>query len=318
MPITICSKLKPHPIMFNWFKRKAPPTQPSPKPTCATSVRITLPQDRTEYARIVAFSTEGEILGSWIGLAKADPTAATMANNPTCDWKLRFGETPTGEYELAEIRQPKDTAEISALGAGRYLVLNPLSGNAAIAEAHGRTTLLIHGGNAQPTDGSIRLPDRALAELVSLITNQLRVSIKEATAPLDQTQANRTALSYDWQYQDSDDSSSLFSYYCQYYAWSSLFNSSSSGSLFNDPPTPTPSFDPDTLAAVNVLPLPESPRPTNPSNLSVINQAVENSTNLDNTVLADPPQAPIELERPDPQPGQCEAPDPAGDTAYGR
>lgn len=307
--------------MFNWFRRKSnPQPPPSSTPARAVLLRITLPQDRTEYAQIVAIASDGNTLGSWIGIAKADQAAAAMARNPTCDWKLRFGETPTGEYELAEIRQPETSDEVKALGAGRYLVLHPLSGNAAAAEAHGRTTLLIHGGEAKPTDGSIRLPDQALAELVALLaTSQVRVSIVEATTPINQAQATRAARNYDWQYQDADDSSSLFSYYCQYYAWSTLFNANQPSSLFNDQqPDPTPAFDPSLLADVNVIPLPDN---QDPSNTNTLNQGIDSTNaptnNLEGIIQQDP-QTPIELEKPDPTPVPCEAPDPVGDTAYGR
>jgi len=46
-----------------------------------------------------------------------------------------------------------------------------LSGDAAAADANGRTALLIHGGagGAAPTDGSIRVPDEAMASLLKVL-----------------------------------------------------------------------------------------------------------------------------------------------------
>lgn len=314
--------------MFDWlFKKKT--TLPTPTQTNRFArIVVTVPADRTEYARVEAFSENDQPLGYWVGICKADAGAARAAGNPTCDWRRKFGETPTGEYEISEIRQPKNQEEEDLFGSGSYIVLSPLSGNAAIAEAQGRTVLLIHGGEASPTDGSIRLPDRAMQELLTIITRNssqdaIRVSVIEQAQAINQTQAREIADDYDWQC-STNNSPSLFSLYCQYYMWDSLLNNANPGlsqsasysSDFQNPDNqspPTSDPDPATLALAGVQVLPDS----------ITNNPVQLET-------PDPVQAPaIELERPEPtaQPAiELETPDPVsngGDTvdtsnAYGR
>ena len=67
---------------------------------------------------------------------------------------------------------PSGNAQVALrFGPHGALVLRPVSGEAALADANGRTTLLIHGGvdHLAPTDGSLRVPDAAVAEMVALL-----------------------------------------------------------------------------------------------------------------------------------------------------
>lgn len=325
--------------MFDWLFKKKTSITATPRSNTVTRIVVTLPADRTQFAKVEAFSSTDQQLGYWVGMCKADAGAARAAGNPTCDWRRKFGETPTGEYELSEIRKPANSEEQALFGSGEYLVLSPLSGNAAIAEAQGRTVLLIHGGKASPTDGSIRLPDRAVVELISLLTRNtlpVRVSVVEYAQAINQAQAEEIADDYDWQY-STNNSPSLFSLYCQYYMWDSLLSSSQNNNqnnVFydsnqtppddgfygsnqtqpsltqNDPTVDQSVGDPAALALAGVQVLPDSV-----TNSPVQLEAPDPTT-----------QSPIELERPDPAPIELERPDPVttnGDTtdnsnAYGR
>ena len=120
-----------------------------------------------------AFDAAGLLVsGPWSAVGKADPELAAAGGNPSCDRLQRFGDTPTGTYEVFDLLPPESDARVvSRFGPHGILKLRPLSGEAAEADANGRTTLLIHGGDNPfaATDGSIRVPNPAVAELVLLV-----------------------------------------------------------------------------------------------------------------------------------------------------
>ncbi len=104
---------------------------------------------------------------------------ATENGNDHTQWKKKYADIPTGEYETTVIAA--NTPE-SSYGPHKRVWLNPaISGNAKIAETAGRDEILIHGGNLttdtslpwyplRPTLGCIRLENSNQKKLIDAIS----------------------------------------------------------------------------------------------------------------------------------------------------
>ena len=149
------------------------PAEPRPPHGELARIAVRLPPGREAPGTLRALDGEGRLVsGPWPAVGKADPALAAARGNPACDRLRRCGDTPTGGYHiLGRLPPPGDARLASRVGPHGALVLRPVSGEAALADANGRTTLLIHGGgdHLAPTDGSLRVPDAAVAEMVALL-----------------------------------------------------------------------------------------------------------------------------------------------------
>jgi hypothetical protein len=135
----------------------------------ALRVCVVLPLDRGRLGSIVVQDARGHIVGGpWSACGKANPRLGAEHNNPECDWHFPYGDTPSGNYEVTRALAPGSAEAGHVPGAFGALELLPLDGNAAMAETQGRLRLLIHGGGdpTLPTDGSLRVPEDAMAWLV--------------------------------------------------------------------------------------------------------------------------------------------------------
>lgn len=171
------------------------PAQPVKKAAPAQVARITviLPHDRAVPGTLTATDAAGNPLsGPWPALGRADDGLASTRGNPGRNPLHPFGDTPTGEFEvvgrLPAHEDPRAREIFGNLGA---LTIRPASGQAMEADANGRTQFLIHGGPTlqAATDGSIRIPDEAMTELLSLMPAnpgaarpRIRVLVGEASA----------------------------------------------------------------------------------------------------------------------------------------
>ena len=139
----------------------------------AMTIQIRLPADRAKPGTLELLSAGGDILsGPWPAVGKADPALGADYGNPSCDRMQSFGDAPTGGYEVIALLPPAaEERGVMLVGPNGVIQLRPISGEAAEADRQGRTSLLIHGGREHlaSTDGSIRIPDEGMAELVSFI-----------------------------------------------------------------------------------------------------------------------------------------------------
>ncbi|WP_234531909.1 L,D-transpeptidase family protein [Paenibacillus pseudetheri] len=98
------------------------------------------------------------------------------------NWSQINGHTPTGVYSATISGAPMDQTEgnIRSYGPSKYVIMDPISGNALTAEQNGRTGLWIHGGAAadagaisyplRPTHGCVRLSDNDQASLIYVLS----------------------------------------------------------------------------------------------------------------------------------------------------
>ncbi len=137
-----------------------------------------LPRDRTREGRLAIFDAGGEIVaGPWRCRGKADSADAAAAGNAARDSTRRNGDHPYGRYRIARLVPVGD-----AVYGSHFLGLDPvdanpatseLDGDAARAEANGRSGIGIHAGRTPApgavltaTHGCLRVLEDALAAIV--------------------------------------------------------------------------------------------------------------------------------------------------------
>ena len=161
-PVTVASTPVPPPSSVWWNALSS---------DRIASIQVVFDADRSQPGTLVMLDASGRLVsGPWAAIGKADSVMAADQGNPGCDPFLRFGDTPTGDYHVMDVLPARtDEVGIAMFGANPVLRLRPLSGDAAMADSNGRTSLLIHGGReaTAPTDGSIRVPDEAMLSLIS-------------------------------------------------------------------------------------------------------------------------------------------------------
>jgi hypothetical protein len=256
------SEFKPVAPIREEHKRERLDAAPRPAPCKAarlSALRVSLTSNRADVAVVEALDADGNpVADPWPAIAKADPGIARRGGNPSLDWSRRFGETPTGVYEITSRRAPDADAEEGGPRAQGALVLTPLSGQAARADANGRTSLLIMGADHPiATDGSLLLPSEAFAELLGLIGGnpetirpRIRVSVQE-TAPLALAEKRAAAVdrvarrrrasgnvrrlrAVNWRYDPSyaafsGDDTDFFDLYLQWYMWENVIDAAQPG-----------------------------------------------------------------------------------------
>jgi hypothetical protein len=126
---------------------------------------IELLSDRTKPGALTLFGPDGKILHSCICLGRSAGWFDKVRGIVNRDPLVYRGNTPTGEYALTSVAVlPKPMTGIGTLWA----TLDPVGGQAQVAENLGRRGLGIHGGRGEtlkPTHGCIRLRDSDMAAL---------------------------------------------------------------------------------------------------------------------------------------------------------
>jgi hypothetical protein len=171
--------------MFHWVKRlfgngaesvAAAAVPALPLPVLAAKslmLRVVLPVRRDRLGQLTLERRDGSVIaGPWPANGTAHPVLAIRYGNPGRDPLRPYGHVPAGLYELDQRISP-DTVNYrrDRLGPAGALLFRPLSGPAAVAEAHGRRRLTVHGGPrvASAAFGSLRLPDAVIAGLIQAV-----------------------------------------------------------------------------------------------------------------------------------------------------
>src|SRR3954453_23524190 len=123
------------------------PTAVAPRPASQiASISVVLAPDRSRPGTLLALDAHGTVLsGPWPAIGRANEQFAARQGNPARTRTLPFGDVPTGAYELSGNSSTPAASE-AALGRFGALEFSPLDGEAAAAEAAGRTVLLLQGG----------------------------------------------------------------------------------------------------------------------------------------------------------------------------
>ena len=130
-----------------------------------TTIRIRFPDDRDYAGTLEVFSADGTvILGPFPAAGRAHDRRAAAHGNSSRDPLLPYGDTPAGAYAVRGVVESE---------SGPAVVLEPVSGQAALADANGRFRLFIQGGgddgSLPATTGAVRLRDRDQRQLVGLL-----------------------------------------------------------------------------------------------------------------------------------------------------
>lgn len=128
------------------------------------SVRVELPQNRTQTGSLRILNGASTVLGPLIGYGKADNAAARRHGNPDRNPEFPYGDTPCGEWRIVAII-PTGVEGLPARSYGPHgaLDLRPVSGSCRRAYDQGRHGIWIHGGDLsaagrlRPTHGCLRL-----------------------------------------------------------------------------------------------------------------------------------------------------------------
>jgi hypothetical protein len=156
--------------MFAFLARLFGRTRP---PAWIAGIQVVLPADRDRIGTLEAFDAAGRTLsGPWPAVGKANRAWAAALGNPRCLPQDACGDTPTGSYALVDQIPSRGGAWIDeALGSHGVLILKPMGGPALDATRDGTGLLFLHGGKDHriATDGSIRVPDEAMRELLEVL-----------------------------------------------------------------------------------------------------------------------------------------------------
>jgi hypothetical protein len=154
-------------------------------------LQVELPVDRDKSGRLIVIDERDRtVLGPFAVAGRSSSKLASANKNPARDPRFRFGDTPTGDYEVRHIlKSGKGTLFPAAeFGPHSVVVLEGVSGDAATAEANGRFHFLIQGGKTSASDrlrataGSLRLANDDLRALVALLRQddgQVTCNIRE-------------------------------------------------------------------------------------------------------------------------------------------
>ena len=149
-----------------------------------TRLVVELPVDRDRLGLITLSGAHGHVISGPFPIAtRSSDSVARENGNASRNPLLRYGDTPTGGFEVAHLlRSGRGTPfPVEQFGANGVIVLEPQSGAAALAEANGRFRFLIRGGalaaNGQliSTAGSLRLANRHQRALFVALQKSRRV-----------------------------------------------------------------------------------------------------------------------------------------------
>jgi hypothetical protein len=152
------------------------------------TIEILLPSDRNRAGQLFLKDDAGHsLLGPYAACGRANDFAASEHGNPTRSPLLPYGDTPTGEYRVRGIVPTGGEMgyDESKFGRSGMIVLEPVSGQALLADRNGRHVLVIHAGtpNARSrllyaTNGSVRMYDGELRELVEAVRGDSSVTCR--------------------------------------------------------------------------------------------------------------------------------------------
>jgi hypothetical protein len=138
---------------------------------------VKLPNDRDFCGEIRLVGDDGAALAGPFQIAgRAAAGPAKEAGNPARSRLMRFGDTPTGRYKIRAILGSGAGTDYrqAAYGGCGIIVLDPCSGEAALAEANGRFHVFIQGGATATgllcaTSGALRVRDEDVGVLCALL-----------------------------------------------------------------------------------------------------------------------------------------------------
>ncbi|MBL8501557.1 MAG: L,D-transpeptidase [Nitrosomonas sp.] len=148
------------------------------------TVQVRLPSNRDQTGELSLIDpiTQLPVFGPVPVLGRAAKNIAVAHGNPARTSTLPFGHTPLGSYSIVSILKngTGTSRPENQYGKSGSIVLDPQSGDAAVAKRNGRVGLLIHGGrqanNPTPlpshlisTSGCLRMLDGDLAKLIEAI-----------------------------------------------------------------------------------------------------------------------------------------------------
>jgi hypothetical protein len=134
-----------------------------PDAAAANRLIIRLPKNRDRYGSLSLHDAAGGIIeGPFPAIGRAGSGLARGAGNPDRLPTRPFGDTPLGTYRLRRGEPtPTSPKRLASHGPHGRLILAPVSGDAALAEAAGRFEFAIQGGPLGP-DGALRATDGAI------------------------------------------------------------------------------------------------------------------------------------------------------------
>ncbi len=143
---------------------------PPPDTAAVNRLVIRLPKNRNRYGSLSLHDSAGGVVeGPFPAIGRASSILAIQAGNPDRVSTRPFGDTPLGIYRLRRLESaPNSPKSLASHGPHGRLILAPVTGDAALAEAAGRFEFAIQGGRLGPggalrsTDGAIRVHDTTI------------------------------------------------------------------------------------------------------------------------------------------------------------
>lgn len=155
-------------------------------------ISVVFGADRNFCGRLSLIDDDDRVIcGPFAVAGRASSLLAARHGNPTREPTLPYGDTPTGVYRVTQ-SMPVGHSMADAshrFGGQSVLLLQPVSGDAALAEANGRFHLYIQadapGDNSalRSSAGSLRLKATAMAELVDLVATRPQIAVHCVEAP---------------------------------------------------------------------------------------------------------------------------------------
>ncbi len=144
---------------------------------------VTLPPQRDVEGTVHLEEDGRRLAGPFPVCGRADSSAALRHGNPTRNPLLPFGDTPLGLYRVLGLLPSGFGTALPRkhFGPNDVLVLQPIGGDAALADANGRFHTLIQGGQESrdkrllPTNGSLRLRDKDQKRLLRALGSKKNI-----------------------------------------------------------------------------------------------------------------------------------------------
>ena len=110
-------------------------------------IRVELTPDRDRCGSLALFDAQGELItGPFPVAARTTDQLAHSRHNRRRDPLLRFGDTPTGLFQIAPVTVDEKRYPAAEFGRHGLIPLLPTAGDAAYADANGRYGFAIFGG----------------------------------------------------------------------------------------------------------------------------------------------------------------------------
>ncbi|MGC9953346.1 MAG: hypothetical protein ABSD21_03605 [Rhizomicrobium sp.] len=149
---------------------------------------VELPADRDFCGTLTYVDEQGQVrAGPFPVAARGSERLAAARGNATRNPLLRFGDTPLGTYRVRQILPSGNGTiyEASLFGPSGVIVIEAMEGDAALADANGRTRFFIAGGALAPDgclrsgSGNLRLSNAHQCELLDALgeTEGLRCEV---------------------------------------------------------------------------------------------------------------------------------------------